>query len=99
MSITIGEHILATQRPVDLDAKLIAATGCTAAEHATMLEKGSAAPYQIARVLAPLLVEPIAMSELADMISVADQGQVVAEVRSLLAVPAVLPNTPAVEVQ
>lgn len=55
--IEIGETKVATRRPVDLDAALLAATGCTAAEHAAMLVRGGTA-FQVAQVLAPFTDSP-----------------------------------------
>lgn len=54
MSIKIGERTLATTRPADLDAALVASTGCSAAEHVAMLGPTCTA-YQIARALRPFL--------------------------------------------
>lgn len=56
MSITIGERTLATSRPADLEDRLVAATGCTAAEHVAMLGPTCSA-YQLARALWPMLCE------------------------------------------
>ena len=56
MPITIGGQSLATTRPADLDEKLVATTGCTAAEHRAILAKNGT-PFQIARALKPMLAD------------------------------------------
>ncbi|MGY2732812.1 hypothetical protein [Sphingomonas sp. UYP23] len=99
MPITIGEQTLATQRPADLDEKLVEATGCTAAEHAAMIKKGATAPYQIARAVAPLFVQSIDLTDLSVMIGAAEWAQVVTQARSLLAEPLVLTDAHTVEAQ
>lgn len=56
MAIKIGERSLATRRPQDLDAALVAATGCNALEMARILG-GYANPGQVATALRPFLPE------------------------------------------
>lgn len=86
--ITIGEHKLPTSRPADLDAALIASTGCGAAEHAGMLRAGGTA-FQVAQALHPLLGKDApSVGELAGIIGdeqLADARRAVAD---LLAAPA-----------
>jgi hypothetical protein len=52
MSLTIGALALTPRRPDDLDAQLVADTGCDAAEIETLL---SAGPDRAARALRPFL--------------------------------------------
>lgn len=88
-TVTIGERTLPARRPADLDARLIASTGCSAAEHAAMLGPTST-PGQIARVLAPMLTDEDApdVLGLAELIEAGDKLAVRAQVLDLLAAPA-----------
>jgi hypothetical protein len=88
MTITIGGRELATTRPTDLDALLVEATGCSAAEQAQMLN--NAAPFQIARALLPMLVDPPSAAELTDEIAGGDVADVIRQVKALLGAPATL---------
>ncbi len=81
--ITIGERKLETRRPADLDAALIAVTGCSASEHAAMLS-GGGGPAQIAKALHPMLSEEISLPALGQLIAEADQGDVRKQVVELL---------------
>ena len=89
MPITIGGQSLATNRPSDLDAQLLASTGCNAAEHRAMLAKNGS-PFQIARALKPMLVDddrPV--GELAAAIEGEDKAfETRVAVLALLAAPA-----------
>jgi hypothetical protein len=88
VTVTIGERQLPARRPADLDDRLIALTGCTAAEHAAMLGP-TATPGQIARVLAPMLTgrDAPGTAELAALIEAGDPLDVRAQVLDLLAAP------------
>lgn len=92
MTIKIGDREFATQRPNDLDAKLIEATGCTAAEHRNMLASG--APSQIASAIAPLMTEKISTEELAQAIYEGDTVAIIQQARELLDVPPVADAPP-----
>jgi hypothetical protein len=88
VTIKIGEKTLATRRPADLDAQLVAATGCTAAEQVNMLGLRST-PFQVARALRPFLdKEAPPVPELAQMIEGADLVQVRADTVALLSAAA-----------
>ncbi|CAN5368512.1 hypothetical protein BH10PSE14_BH10PSE14_04350 [soil metagenome] len=54
MDMTIGGRTLALKRDSASDAALVAATGCSAAEHAATLSS-EATPFQVARALQPML--------------------------------------------
>ena len=74
MTIIICGRTLATVRPADLDARLIASTGCSAAEHAKMLARGGDA-FHTARALQPMLDDADAMS-VADLATLIAGGDV-----------------------
>ncbi|WP_242140870.1 hypothetical protein [Sphingomonas sp. TREG-RG-20F-R18-01] len=84
MMLTIGNTTLATRQPADLDAILVASSGCNAAEHAAMIRKGT--PFQVARAAMPFLVDEDAPSigALASMIDGADLADVRDQVLALL---------------
>lgn len=72
MTIKIGEKTLAYRTPSDLDAVLIEATGCNAAETAAQLKRGGQ-PSHIARALYPFLTEKdLLVHDLAGLIADAD---------------------------
>lgn len=103
MNITIGEQSLTTKRPDDLDARLIAATGCTADENRAMLAKVGT-PFQIARVLKPMLSDDDrSAGELATAIGEADTFDIRQAVIALLApdapAAAAVPAAPAIPTQ
>jgi len=86
--VQIGEHALPVTVPVDLDDRLVAATGFGAAEHIGMLGPRSTPGY-IARLLRPMLADDaLAPIELAEMIAGADVLAVVFQVVDLLALAA-----------
>lgn len=88
--ITIGSTQLATSTPPDLNAQVIAATGCSADELAGII-RANPVPGLVAQALRPLLTEPIALLDLADMIAAADAVLVVPDVLALYAAPAAAP--------
>lgn len=77
MTIKIGENALATRTPSDLDAVLVATTGCSAAETVAQLKRGGQ-PSHIARALHPFLADKDAplVHDLAAMIAAADPADV-----------------------
>lgn len=85
--IKIADKDLKTSRPADLDARLIASTGCGTSEVETLLAAG---PDRAARALAPFLDKDApALIELAQMIA-ADSAAIPA-IRKLYAdVPVVV---------
>lgn len=86
--IQIGSTTYAIRTPKDLDARLIEATGCSTAEHATMLA-GEPQPIHLARALHPLLhVEEGEVPDLpvlARQIAAADWTAITQQVRGLYA--------------
>ena len=74
--LTFGDKQLATRIPADLDARLIAATGCSAAEHANMIRQRPT-PFGVARVAALLADPPVAVGELALQLEDLDAGAMV----------------------
>lgn len=83
--ITIGKAKLATSTPTDLDAALIEATGCTAAETRAMLA-GQPQASHLARALHPFLAEKdaLAVPDLATQIAaVEDRTGIAADVLGL----------------
>ena len=56
--IKFGETEFRTSRPADLDAALIEATGCNAAEHAAALARGGTA-FHVAQAAAAFINAPI----------------------------------------
>lgn len=73
MTIKIGENTLAYRTPSDLDAVLVEATGCNAAETVEQLKRGGQ-PSHVARALHPFLADKDAptVHELATLIAAAD---------------------------
>ena len=91
MTIRIGGRELPTTRPSDLDAQLIAITGCSAAENAAMLGNGST-PFQVARALHPLIADgEISVADLTSMVEAADIVKVRQQAQLLLMEPAIDP--------
>lgn len=88
MTITIAGKQLATRRPKDLDAALIATTGCDAAENLRIIS-GQPLPGRIAAAVAPFLPEDAPpASELATMIEqdlAGDRSTLVADAKKLFA--------------
>lgn len=97
MSITIGGQTLATKRPDDLDAALVASTGCTAAEHVAILSTTRVTAVQVAAALAPLLASDDvgAPGALAARIGAAGPAIVARDVVPLLRAPSDTPVAPA----
>jgi hypothetical protein len=83
MTIQIGEKKLAISRAGDFEARLIETTGCNAAEHASMLA-GYATPYQVARALHPMLVDPMPIGDLSVAIQDGDANTIREDVIALL---------------
>ncbi len=89
MPITIGGQSLATTRPDDLDAQLVAATGCNAAEMAAIVSGPRVGAVMVARALAPFLAADAPRGgELAAEIALDDPSIVGREVAKLLREPA-----------
>lgn len=87
MTITVAGAKFATRKPADLDAVLIAATGCNAAENAAILN-GDPLAVRIAPAILPFLAEPPALSDLAVLVQRDLDGTdstLLAEVRKLYA--------------
>ncbi|WBO23931.1 hypothetical protein [Sphingomonas abietis] len=84
--VTIGTQALDAVRPADLDQRLVATTGCNAAEHLAALTNParSPTPLQVATVLAALLVEPRPTSDLVAMIGEDDLSAVREQVIDIL---------------
>ena len=83
MTVTIGEVTLPTRKPQDLDAALLASTGCSASEVATILA-GTPNAGQIAAALRPFLPQNAAhTNELAQNIVDSDISAVADQVRKL----------------
>lgn len=88
--------MLATARPDDLDAKLLAATGCSVAEVQTWLH-GSPDGFYVARALYPFLTgnDAPSLADLAVMIVHAGPAEIAAEVADLyVKAPATPPLAP-----
>jgi hypothetical protein len=86
----IGTRTFAVaDRPGDLDAQLVASTGCNAAEIAGMLAEGAIAGL-VANALLPFLAEQDrpAVPELAALIAGEDLAGVTRQVAALYAAPA-----------
>ena len=85
MTITIAGKSLPTRRPQDLNAVLIAATGCSAAENRKIID-GTPLPGRLAAALHPFLTDGPSVAELAAMVEIelarAD-NRLVADVRKL----------------
>lgn len=91
MDIKIGDKPFKTRKPGDLDAALRETTGCNAAETAQQLG-GYPNPGRIASALRPFLPDDApSMPELAHMIAVADDIEILAAVRKLYGSDAVTP--------
>ena len=91
MDIKIGEKSLKTRKPTDLNAALLATTGCSTAETTAQLG-GFPTPGRIATALRPFLNDDAPSTpELAHMIAVADGVEVLAAVRKLYGSEAVTP--------
>lgn len=90
MTITIARTQFTTTRPADLDAALIATTGCNAAENLQILA-GTPLPGRVAAAIAPFLDESgPSVAELAALIEAdmrEDASTIVAAARRLF-VPA-----------
>ncbi|MGE3304283.1 MAG: hypothetical protein AB7M12_14355 [Hyphomonadaceae bacterium] len=86
MKIRIGDRQLTTKRPADLDAQLLASTGCTPGEVALMLS-GSPLAGLVARAVEPFLSEEdrAATPDLASEIEAAGRIGVAAQVATLYA--------------
>jgi len=86
MTIQIGDQALDASRPADLDRRLVASTGCNAAEHVAMLSNPArgATPLQIAKALAPMLATAIPVAKLAEQIAAADVVAIRQQVIALL---------------
>lgn len=87
MTITIAGTKLAIRKPADLDAALIAATGCSAAENLAMVN-GTPHAARLAPAILPFLAEPPALSDLAVLVAtdLATPGStLVADVQKLYA--------------
>lgn len=80
MKITIAGAEHALRAPADLDAALIAVSGCNAAETRAALAT-TPAPARIAIALAPFLVDPMPAATLGDAIGA--DGGVLAQVLAL----------------
>uniref|UniRef100_UPI0035CC09CF hypothetical protein n=1 Tax=uncultured Sphingomonas sp. TaxID=158754 RepID=UPI0035CC09CF len=83
MDIIIGEHQLVAHRTAASDAVLLAETGCTAAEHAVMLDRDASA-YEVARALRPMLADAPDLPTLVEMIEDAGRAPVRVETIALL---------------
>jgi hypothetical protein len=81
--IRIGPLQLETAVPADLDARLAAMTGCSAAEVKRMLAGPCIAGF-IAKALTPLLADPLARHELTAAIVAVGRDRVRKRVRALL---------------
>jgi uncharacterized protein related to proFAR isomerase len=88
MTFQVSERQFATSRPDDLDDRLVATTGCTAAELSEMLGR-SGNPLLIARAIQPMLVDDVTVADLAAALSNADLGDAIRQARALLAPAAV----------
>lgn len=86
MAIIIAGKSYATRRPQDLDAKLVAATGCSAAEAQRWLH-GSPRASHVAAALVPFMVGADApvVQELAALIAADDVAAVAVQVAALYA--------------
>lgn len=83
--VTIGEATLSTRKPQDLDAALLASTGCSASEVATIIA-GTPNAGQIAAALRPFLPQNAAhTNELAQNIADSGLDAVADQVRKLYA--------------
>lgn len=82
MSIKIGGKTVATATPADLDAALIAATGCSAAETLEQLRQGGHASH-VARALHPFLADAMPLADLSAMIAAGDVADVRGQVLGL----------------
>ncbi len=82
MTITIGEQKLAIRKPADLNAALLATTGCDADEIAVQLA-GAGTAAHLARALHPHIGDAFPVQELAVMIAAADLPDVYRQVRAL----------------
>jgi len=71
MAVRIGKLQLKTAVPEDLHRRLLAATGCSIAEIARILD-GPCIAGSVAAALAPILAEPLSRIDLARLI--ADAG-------------------------
>lgn len=88
MEIKIGGKTLKTKKPGDLDAVLIAWTGCSAAETATQLASWPS-PGRLASALHPFLADDApSVPELAAMISEDQDVEIIGAVQKLYAVEA-----------
>lgn len=86
--ITIGTTKLETSRPADLDGALIAATGCSAADHVAMLTNRPT-PVGVATALRPFLPDDApSPPAIAAMINDDDLVRVRGDVVALLKTPA-----------
>lgn len=95
MTIQIGGRALPTTRPADLEAQLIAITGCSAAENAAMIRNGST-PFQVARALHPLIADDSV--SVADLVAAIDDTNIVdvrRQAQALLAEPPMVAEQPA----
>ena len=90
MTIQIGDKTFATRRPQDLDAKLLATTGCSAVEAQRWL-RGAPRASHVAAALIPFLpADAPPVQELAAMIDAAGTVEVAGQVATLYAaVPAI----------
>lgn len=85
MDITLGGKPLKTRKPTDLDAALLATTGCNATETVRQLN-GWPTPGRIASALRPFLSDDAPSTpELADSIARQDTAEVLAAVKKLYA--------------
>lgn len=92
MDIKIGDKSFKTRKPQDLDAVLLATTGCNAVEAAKQLG-GWPSPGRIASALRPYLPDDAPSTpEIAQMIASADNGpDVLVAVKKLFADAAAAP--------
>lgn len=84
MTIKIGAKTHRTQKPKDLDAALLKASGISAQETVRLLS-GNPLAHHVARAALPFLAEPVEVSELASAIADAGVAEVAAEVLALYA--------------
>lgn len=88
MTIKIGQQTFAVRKPADLDARLLAATGCTAEENRRLLD-GQPLPGRIAAAVLPFIEDkapPLAKLAAAIQTEMAVPGNtVLADARKLYA--------------
>lgn len=94
MTIQIGDDTLKIKTPADLDARLIAITGCNAAEIGRII-RGFTIASSLAAALLPFLADPISIPELADKIEAAGVDEVKPAILALYAPVAPSQEAPA----